>query len=255
MSLVAFPLLDRYLSVRLDAPLDRLNPGFVLVETARRLQRETSYGFQHVLWWVWLADGRSVLSLVPGAGACVSEITRRVVSAEHLRDPKVAASLREALNGWLTQRGDTQISGGGLSLQFACNAAHLQVHQRSECRRLRDASIPPAPGLELPTHCFPDGLVYGAVVDGCVASVAYAHRTGLMEDQVADIGIETAPDYRRRGLAQTALSAVATQMIGQGGEVLYSCGAANPASIATARSVGCVPYATSLVLSAPIACD
>jgi len=72
-----------------------------------------------------------------------------------------------------------------------------------------------------------------------------------MEDQVADIGVETAPVYRRRGYAKTAVSAVVEHIARTGGEARYGCRPDNLASIATARSVGFVPYGTSLVLAAP----
>ena len=98
---------------------------------------------------------------------------------------------------------------------------------------------------------FPDGVVYGVVADGQVVSVSWAHQTGVMECQVAYIGIVTAPAYRRRGFAATALSALVGHFAATGGEAYYCCDPENSASIATAMSVGFVPYGASLVLDAP----
>ena len=81
--------------------------------------------------------------------------------------------------------------------------------------------------------------------------MAYAHRTGLMEDQVADLGVETAEHYRRRGYAQTVVSAVVAELAHGGGEAIYACSPGNLASVATALSVGFAPYATALSLTAP----
>ena len=64
-----FPLIERYHGLRLDANLSALMPGRVaVVESPRRLRREQSYGFVHALWWTWLLDSRSVISVPPGAG-------------------------------------------------------------------------------------------------------------------------------------------------------------------------------------------
>ena len=124
-----------------------------------------------------------------------------------------------------------------------------------DCRRLADESVPAAEGLRLPTHCFPDGVVYGVVRDNKVVSVAYAHRAGVMEDMVADIGVETAPGHRRRGWARAAVSALVGHFTERGGEARYGCSPDNKASVATAESVGFVPYGKSLILSAPRVSD
>jgi predicted GNAT family acetyltransferase len=106
--------------------------------------------------------------------------------------------------------------------------------------------------LALPAHCFPDGIVYGVIADGRVASVAYAHRTGVLEGLVADLGVVTAPAYRQRGYAKTAVAAVVAHVAAAGGEAVYACRPDNAASVATARSVGFVPLGASLVLGAPL---
>ena len=72
-----------------------------------------------------------------------------------------------------------------------------------------------------------------------------------MEDQVADLAVGTASAYRRRGYARMAVSAVVKHFTQNGGETLYSTSPDNSASIATALSVGFVPYAKTLILSAP----
>ena len=72
-----------------------------------------------------------------------------------------------------------------------------------------------------------------------------------MEDAVADMGVTTASAYRRRGYAKTTVSAVVEHITHNGGEARYGCRPNNAASIATALSVGFVPFGQSLVLSAP----
>lgn len=73
-----------------------------------------------------------------------------------------------------------------------------------------------------------------------------------MEETVADMGVATAPAYRRRGYAKTAVSAVVEHITHNGGEARYSCRPKNSASIATALSVGFDPFGRSLVLSVAV---
>ena len=126
-------------------------------------------------------------------------------------------------------------------------------HAAAECVPLSGSPPPPADGLRLPAHCLPDGVVYGVIADGRVASVAYAHRSGVLEGRVADVAVETAPDYRGRGYAKTAVSALVVHFAATGGEARYACDPGNTASVRTAASVGFVPYGTSVVLAAECA--
>ena len=247
-----FPLVDQYMGIRMEVDLSALAPGrAAVVASPRRLRKEQSYGYIHALWWLWLEDGRSAASVPPGAAEAVGEILEPVASRQEHFDPNVSDRLKAPVDAALINAGlkpsDRVIRG----LILACDAAHLRRNRHGDCRQLTGEDIPPAEGLKLPTHCFPDGIVYGIVADGKVAAVAHAHRSGLMEDRVADLGVETAIDYRRRGYAKTAISAVVEHIVAHGGEAKYGCSPNNIASIATARSVGFVPYATSLILSAP----
>ena len=247
---IRFPLVDRYMGLRMGVDFSTLAPGRVtVVETARRLRREQSYGFIHALWWVWLEDGRSAASVPPGAGEAVRRVLDAVRSGQRVFDPAIAEQLKEPVSAATAGTGLKPLHHG-CGLSFACNAALLRRHNHGDCRRLVDEGIPPAEGLRLPTHCFPDGIVYGVIADGNVVSVACTHRSGVMEDQVADLGVETAPAFRGCGYAQTAVSAVVEHMTRHGGEALYGCSPDNRASIATARSAGFVPYGAALVLSA-----
>jgi GNAT superfamily N-acetyltransferase len=250
---IVFPLVDRYMGIRMDADFLALRPGRgAVVESPRRLRREQSYGFIHALWWVWLADGRSAASVPPGAGDAVAKILGDVSCGEELFDPNLAEKLKVPVNAALAEAGLKEADRVLCDLVFACNASLLRRHHHGDCRRLVDESVPSAEGLGLPTHCFPDGIAYGIVADGKVVSHACAHRAGCMEDRVADLGVDgTSPAYRRRGYAKTVVSAVVEFITRAGGEARYACDPDNQASIATARSVGFVPYGTSLVLSAP----
>ena len=231
--------------------LSALKPGRLVVrESSQCLRPQQGYGYVRALWWLCLEDGRTAISVPPGAGQAVSEIASDVQSRQDLFDPELAERLKAPVNVALRECGLGDVDRTWADLCLACNARLLRRHKCGDCRRLTDDTIPPAEGIRLPTHCFPDGIAYGVVADGMVVSVAFSHRTGIMEDLVADPGIETAEHYRRRGYAKTAVSAVVEHVTRAGGEARYGCSPDNRASIATARSVGFVPYATSMVLSA-----
>jgi hypothetical protein len=195
-----FLLVDEYLGLRLGAEIGRLEPGHPLVvESTRRLRCEPSYGFVHALWAVAFGDGRCIVSVPPGAGAEVQELWAGATALEPMDDQRLAGHIRRAVNQSLMTNGlDSQDGEAQTSLLFACNAALLQRHALASCCRLTGDSISAAEGVWLPDYCFPGGIVYGVIEDVSVVSIAYAHRTELMKDRVADIGVETAPAYRRR---------------------------------------------------------
>ncbi len=261
MTSTSFALIDRYLSTVLGADLAAARPGEVEVAgTPRRLGPLQSYAFIHAFYGVWLEDGRTVLSVPPAARDRVLDMIDTLAVA--MPGPELARSIAPHIDAALTQAGLAPTSRTSESLLFASNGALVRRHpgrcRTRRCRpprpgahaciRLRNAHLPPAPGLRLPTHCFPHGIVYGIVTDKRVVSVAYAHRTGIMESEVADLGVETAPAHRKRGYASACVAAVTAHITAQGGEALYGCNPANVASIATARSTGYIPYARTLIL-------
>jgi GNAT superfamily N-acetyltransferase len=243
-----FPLVDRYLSTVLDIDLAALGPGDLGVTgSPRRLRPEKSYAFIHALYGLWLKQGQIAVSVPPAAYDAVRESLSLIPKPEP--SPELAQRLTPPIDSALIEAGLSPTSRTSESLLFACNGALLR-HRGLQAIRLQDESLPPAAGLSLPVHCFPDGIVYGLVIDACVVSVAYAHRTGLMASEVADLGVETAPAYRRRGYAGACVAAITAHIASQGGEALYGCSPQNTASAATARSAGYVPYARTLILVA-----
>jgi hypothetical protein len=256
-----FPWIDRYIGTLLDIDVTDIMPGdLTIVESNRRLHPEQSYGFVQALYGFWFEDGRIAVSVPPGAGEQVRAHLRRKPEGKPGKDlfaleAERLDALADAVNGALGQAGLNPIYGTQKAWRFACNGTLLRRWETGPCRRLRETSTPPAEGLSIPTHAFPDGIVYGVIRDGQVVSVAYAHRTGLFENRVADLGVETARGYRRRGYAKTTVSAVTAHVICRGGEGFYGCSINNDASIATARSVGYVPYARVLVLAAEARTD
>ncbi len=248
-----FSLIDQYLGIQLDIPVSGIAPGETrIVESTRRLRCEQSYGYVHAFFGIWFADGRIAVSVPPGARPGVEEVFKEGEGSGFSFDPAWIERLSAPVNHSLAQAGLPTAKKTLDGRQFACNANTIRRWNTGDCRRLRDESIPPAEGLSLPTHCFPDGIVYGVIEAGQVVSIAYAHRSGILVNRVADLGVETAAAYRRRGYAKTCVSAVTTHMTGMGGEGLYNCGPSNTASMATARSVGYELYGCTLILTTSV---
>lgn len=248
-----FDLVDRYLGEILGIDLTSMKPGECkVVESPRRLRCERSYGFVHALFGLCFSDGRIAISTSPGAADGVAEVLAQCkLEFKSNFQSDLLLGLQEVTSAARARMGFAPSRDASEGWLFACRSRPEFPLVGIDCRQLLDESITPADGLRLPTHCFPDGVVYGVVEDERVVSVAYAHRSGIMEDQVVDIGVETAMPYRRRGFAKAVVGVVTAHMVRRGGEALYACSPRNFGSVATARSVGFEWYSRRIVISAP----
>ena len=247
-----FHLIDQYLGSIQDIDVAHLEPGeYAVVETSRRLRCEQSYSFVHALLGLIFSDGRIAFSVMPGvASEVISLLGQQSLNIKQPFEQDWVDNLANCVRQARVQAGLSPSREVSESLCFACDKTLVRRWYQGDCRRLTDERIPPIAGLFLPTHCFPDGIVYGVIQDNHIVSVAYAHKTKIMEDQVADLGVETAASYRKQGYAKTAVSAVTSHMTSLGGEAIYMCNKDNQASIATASSVGYELYARKIVISA-----
>jgi hypothetical protein len=97
---------------------------------------------------------------------------------------------------------------------------------------------PPSPD-EYPDAIFHDGC-YVIKVDGKPVSWAW---TSQESEQAAELAVETALEYRRRGYARQVVAAWAARVLGKGKVAFYSHEVGNTASEALAQSLGVVQYA------------
>lgn len=245
-----FDLIDKYVGIRLGVDLADVKPGQVLiVESPRRLNREMSYGFAHALWWVRFVDGRSVISVPPGCTEGIDDIVKDMGNDGYPFTKELGRLLTPVIESMTKKATPARIDRTLIDLVFACDANRLRAYPLSKCQKLADPATPLADGIHVPPQCIEDRVAFGVIDKGVVVSVAYAHRSGVMQDQVADIGVETTASHRRQGLAQAAVSALVSDFAARGGQARYGCSPENAASIATAASVGFTAYAESLVLS------
>lgn len=85
----------------------------------------------------------------------------------------------------------------------------------------------------------------GALEDGVVRSLCFAARRGA---RAVEAGVETAPGFRRRGLAARAVAAWANAVAGAGLAPLYSTEWRNRASLGVAARLGLIRYGVDLHL-------
>lgn len=245
-----FALVDKYLYSRLGILEEECKRGMLnIVESERRTKKEMSYGYLHFLWWVEFTDGTAIISVPPECGEPIEDFLAERKSSE-IADKQLSIELKEFMDGFAQKRFGKTINTCFRDVMYACcNQTFKEAGNGVEIVRIIDGSIPAAQGIVLPQHCMPDGIAYGAVVENRIVSVAYAHRAGEYENVVADIGVETALEYRKRGYGKAVVSAVTKHVLMNAGEALYKCDPANIASMATAQSVGFAPYGKSLILA------
>lgn len=140
-------------------------------------------------------------------------------------------------------------------------AAHAPIAAVYHGPAFRFGALPPAPargtarlepGASLPldehfgwllaelAECQPCA---GALEDGAVRAICFAARRG---PHAVEAGVETAPGFRRRGLATRAVAAWANAVAEAGLAPLYSTEWRNRASLGVAARLGLIRYAVDL---------
>jgi len=243
-----FRLVREYLLSRLGA--QDMGDGLSIVESERRLRREMSYGYIHMIWIAAFA-GRVVASVPPDTPAAIQSLLREHLERKmDITDEALISPLKALADGEAKRLFGQSSCRCFSDLMFACDAAALAPTRPDVTpTRIIDNQLACRKDIHFPAHCLPNGIVYGVVAKGKLVSVAYAHQTGEYQDIVADIGVETSRRYRKRGYARACVNAVARHVIQNGGESLYKCAPANTASIHTALSAGYQPYGKSLIFS------
>ena len=244
-----FTLVREYLLSRLGA--ENIGDGLAVtvVESERRLHREMSYGYIHLVWIVAFGDS-IIASVPPGTSEAVKAYIRGQVGKKDITDRAFVFPLKALVEGEAKRLcGKTQCNCFS-DLMFACDAETLAPARPDVTpARVIGNSLECCGDIHFPGHCLPDGIVYGIIEKGKIVSVAYAHQTGEYQDIVADIGVETSKRFRRKGYARACVNAVARHAIENGGESLYKCSPDNMASRHTALSAGYRPYGKSLIFS------
>ena len=89
-------------------------------------------------------------------------------------------------------------------------------------------------------------LCFGMMIDGELVSVTDSPTIPFLSDKLAMIGINTLPEYRKRGYAKIAVSAMIDSILSQNKLPLWSCSHDNISSLKTALSVGFEKFGDSI---------
>ncbi|MBQ7821193.1 MAG: GNAT family N-acetyltransferase [Clostridia bacterium] len=94
---------------------------------------------------------------------------------------------------------------------------------------------------DIPTLLEFGHIISAVVIDGAVVCTAY---TDLAPDgEAVEVGVETAPAYRRRGYAKDALYGLINELYSLGIQPIYICSRSNIASLKLANACGFKPEA------------
>lgn len=126
-------------------------------------------------------------------------------------------------------------SSGVICEYYICDADRISEYDRTAAKICESGiEYPAADGLS--DGCTDDGLCSAVVKDG--KTVAIAGVNDFSDDSSAEVYVECAKAYRRRGYARCALSALCEFLISEGKTVSYKTYADNIASCRLAESAG-----------------
>ena len=110
-----------------------------------------------------------------------------------------------------------------------------------ECFNLMTGSVAPSRLWDNADDFLEYGIGFSLFSDGKLATTAYS---AFITEKELEFGIETMPEYRRRGFAQYACSALIDYCISNNYEPVWACRLENTASLALAQKLGFVPGLT-----------
>lgn len=245
-----FNLVNEYMFSRLGVNPTNICENVVIVETDRRLCREMSYGFIHMIWIVEFYSGLRIASIPLNVSDYIKSYLQENITNSDITANSFVLPLKKLADEEAKRLFNKESCRCFTDLVFACNSRTIALNNSNvKTYRLTDRTIECAADIGFPDHCLPDGIIYGVIEDNKIVSLAHAHKTGKYENIVADIGVETSKRYRKRGYAKECVHSVAKHIINNNGESVYKCSPENIASIKTALTVGYEPYGKSLIFS------
>jgi len=243
-----FKLVDEYMFSRLG--LQSINKNLTIVETEKRHTCEISYGYINMIWIVKFIDNSVVASVPLNLSETIKSFIYDNIDKYDITDSLFITPLKELADKEAKKLFDKSLCRCFNSLIFACNNESIApISQNVKTVRITDKRFECHDDIHFPEHCLPDGIIYGVIENNKIVSLAHAHKTGKYQDIVADIGVDTSKDYRRKGYARECVNSVARYVINKGGESIYICSPDNIASIHTATSAGYEPYGKTLTFA------
>jgi len=234
-------------------PLAQVKPRRIcVVASERRLQKEEGYGVVFAFWLLLTYD-RCVISVRPDLKESIEEIVIDASDAREFFTEEYKTRIDETCRSivpkeiaerlWLSQ-----------SFNFYVDKAHFRPSNVPGSRRVSEddgdliREMTGSSKYGCPEESLKDGTVFGVIADGKLVSLASVVPTPDATGKygLAWPGVETLPDYRRRGYAKGVVSGVTGTLLSRDIITVYSCSVTNIASANTARSVGYQLYGEKL---------
>lgn len=243
-----FKLVNEYILSLLDAK--ETGSGLAIIETEKRHHCMPSYGMIHMFYIVKFYDDSIIASVPLNTSEKVKAFLRENVEKYDIDDSLFVSPLKELAKEEAKLLFNKELKGSWNSFVFACDAETIaKPSSNITTVKITDNSYECYGDVNFPDHCVPNGIVYSVIENNKIVSLAHAHKTGKYQDIVADIGVDTSKDFRKKGYARECVNSVARHVIERGGESVYSCSPNNTASIRTALSAGYKPYGKILIFT------
>jgi len=238
--------LDAFYSETLNCMMASIKPGEVrIVLSERRLIREEGYGVIFPFFLLY-SGCRSVISVRPDLVEPVSEIVHNISDALALFRNTEALSIVEF---WCKDVISTETAGGpkwSHSFVYYADFEHFRPFTVPECRRLNPddhdliEEMNQISEFGCPEESIQDGTAFGVIIDGklvaCSSTIPTPNATGKYG--LVWIGVETLPEYRRRGYAKAVVSGTTDTILSREQTPVYGHATWNKASENTAKALG-----------------
>ena len=245
--------LDSFHTETTGYPLSQAQPGTICVTASeRRLLKEEGYGVVFTFWML-LSYGRCVISVRPDLKEPIQRIVRDAADARELFTENYRNRIDKVCRAIVPDDIAEQLRQSH-SYGFYIDAEHFRPFAAPGCSRLSQDDrelIQEMLGSNkygCPEESLQDGTVFGVVKDGKLVSLASVVPTPAATSRfsLSWPGVETLPEYRRRGYAKAVVSGVTETLLSRDVTPVYSCSVANIASASTARGLGYRLYGEKL---------
>lgn len=236
-------IVDQYFSVYLGYPVSQVERGQVIpVSCERRLKPEIGWGYTVAI-WVHIFRQRAVISVRPDLLEALKKMLAEGVTPSEF----YTLEWRKKIGSLI---GSEEI--GKLSHVLYCSPERCQLFPVRGCRRLEDSDVKAfvKMKLDLNPECDPkclardirrnirDGIAFGVFQEGELVSVSEAPGIGHMQNSIEEVGVDTLPEYRRRGYGKAVISAMTKAILDIGRIPIYRCNSQNKASVRLAKAIG-----------------
>lgn len=238
--------LDDFYSECLGFAIRNIKSGKLrVIASERRLINEEGYGIIFPFWMLHSAD-RYIISVRPDLFDLASTFIRNESDAKTLFDDGA-----EVIEIWLKSvllKDDINKLRKSHSFELFVDREHFKPFNIPECRQLTtddhalitEMDMDKGSNFGCSDECIRDGTAFGVIINGKIVSRSTTIITPSATNKynLVWIGVETLPEYRKRGYAKAVVSGTTEILLSKGHVPVYSHADWNIASGNTARSLG-----------------